>query len=1171
MGGTGLESGVAIALDAMGNVFTTGQFQSTVDFDPGVGTYNLTDLGILDIFVSKLDASGNFAWAVQMGGTSSEYGTSIAVDNSFNIFITGDFSGTVDFDPTSGTETLTPIGGTDVFIQSLSQPLSITSFTPTSGPVGTTVIITGSNFSTTLANNIVQFNGTTAVVTASTTTSITTTVPTGATTGKISVTVGGNTATSATDFIVDCGPIPTITSFSPTTGTLGTAVDITGTNFSTTPSDNLVDFGGFGAIVISSNSTIIRISVPTGPVGLVPISVSIACNTVTSSTDFNVTCLPAPTITSFTPGTGGFGTEVIITGTNFSTNPLENLVDFNGEPAIVRASTATTITTTVPANAITGPINVFVGCNSISTSTSFLVTSACILTTGGIDNTFNPVPNGNGNASLVDDIIVQPDGKILLNSFETGGIEYNMCRLLADGTLDPAFTQWDGSLIIGRGDLIALQTDGKILLGGRFTSINGTNYGRIVRFNSDGSIDGTFNASASAFDDQVRAITIQSDGKIIVGGSFTTYNGSPANKIVRINTDGTIDGGFSFGSGFDGAVFTIIQQNDGKILVSGNNFSTYNGVTVQSIVRLNNDGTLDLSFTPPTLIVVEEIALQSDNKIVLYGDTGLIRLNQNGTLDGTFDTGSGFDSDVLTVYCEPSGKIIVGGYFQTVNGANRNFIARLNPNGSLDSFFDVGVGSNSDIFDIVPVGTNSILVAGYFDQWNNQLQNGIALLNIECVPTPFGIDNSSCSSAITISACGGINGQYRWYTTASGGSPISGETNASLSLVNILTTTTYYVALNDGFCESVRIPVVATITSSGISAPTTFGGSICTGGSVVLTAAGGTNGQYRWYSSSTGGTNIPGEVNNTYTTPLLSATTAYYAAINDGTCESVRTPVVATINSTPTKPMINSSITPSSGNVSVCSTNILTLSAPAGFTSYIWLPAGSTQQITAASSGTYSVVVTNAAGCSSVASDVLTVTVIPAPCNNQPPVIASTSAETQIEGKVSLDLTSSIFDVDNNVDIQSLKIITQPTSGAKASITANGRLELDYQGISFSGTDALTIEVCDLLGDCTQQEIKIEVIGDLNIYNGISPNGDGLNDTWIILYIDVIAETKDNKVSVYNRWGDVVFETENYNNQDRVFKGLNKSGNELPSGTYFYKIEFNSGRKTLNGYLSLKR
>jgi large repetitive protein len=172
-------------------------------------------------------------------------------------------------------------------ISSLSPP-TITSFTPTSGPIGITVTINGTNFDTTPANNTVTFNGTTAVVTASTATSITTTVPAGATTGKISVTVGGNTATSTNDFTVTTASSLTITSFTPPSGPVNTTVTITGTNFSATPANNTVKFNGTTAVVTASTATSITTTVPTGAT-TGKISVTVAGNTATSATDFTVT------------------------------------------------------------------------------------------------------------------------------------------------------------------------------------------------------------------------------------------------------------------------------------------------------------------------------------------------------------------------------------------------------------------------------------------------------------------------------------------------------------------------------------------------------------------------------------------------------------------------------------------------------------------------------------------------------------------------------------------------------------------------------------------------------------------------------------------------------------------------------------------------------------------
>ena len=121
MGGIYIDGGNSIAVDGSGNVYTTGSFDGTVDFDPGAGIFNLTSAGRIDIFMSKLDASGNFQWAKQMGGASWDYGYSIALDVSGNVYATGSFEGTVDFDPDAGIANLTSAGGDDIFVLKLSQ------------------------------------------------------------------------------------------------------------------------------------------------------------------------------------------------------------------------------------------------------------------------------------------------------------------------------------------------------------------------------------------------------------------------------------------------------------------------------------------------------------------------------------------------------------------------------------------------------------------------------------------------------------------------------------------------------------------------------------------------------------------------------------------------------------------------------------------------------------------------------------------------------------------------------------------------------------------------------------------------------------------------------------------------------------------------------------------
>jgi len=180
---------------------------------------------------------------------------------------------------------------------------SITSFTPASGVVGTTVIIIGTNFSTTAASNTVTFNGTAATVTAASATQLTVTVPTGATTGKIVVTVNSVTATSSSDFTVTTATSsnPTITSFTPTSGVVGTTVTITGTNFSTTAASNTVTFNGTAATVTAATATQLTVTVPTGATtGKIAVSVNTSSTTATSTSDFTVTVATTSNCSSVT-------------------------------------------------------------------------------------------------------------------------------------------------------------------------------------------------------------------------------------------------------------------------------------------------------------------------------------------------------------------------------------------------------------------------------------------------------------------------------------------------------------------------------------------------------------------------------------------------------------------------------------------------------------------------------------------------------------------------------------------------------------------------------------------------------------------------------------------------------------------------------------------------------
>lgn len=192
--------------------------------------------------------------------------------------------------------------------------------------------------------------------------------------------------------------------------------------------------------------------------------------------------------------------------------------------------------------------------------------------------------------------------------------------------------------------------------------------------------------------------------------------------------------------------------------------------------------------------------------------------------------------------------------------------------------------------------------------------------------------------------------------------------------------------------------------------------------------------------------------------------------------------------------------------------------------------------------------------------------------DNDPPVIEATTQTAQVGSTITIDLAALISDPDDNLDLTTLEVVNGTTEqGALASINAAFELVLDYEGIAFTGTDHVTIRVCDTVDECAEQLLTIEVSGALTIYNAISPDKNGLNEKFILENIQAFDDTKKNHVTIFNRWGDVVFEVDDYNNDDHVFIGVNKNGKDLPSGTYYYTIEYAGGRKAKTGYLSLRR
>jgi gliding motility-associated-like protein len=347
-------------------------------------------------------------------------------------------------------------------------------------------------------------------------------------------------------------------------------------------------------------------------------------------------------------------------------------------------------------------------------------------------------------------------------------------------------------------------------------------------------------------------------------------------------------------------------------------------------------------------------------------------------------------------------------------------------------------------------------------------------------------------------------------------------------------------------------PAKPVITSSGNT-------NLCDGATISLSAPPGFS--YLWSD---------GEV----TQSISVSTTGNYSVsvVNANNCSSTSSDAIRVVaTTTPAKPSVQVF-----GSIVLCGTNTVVLLAPSGYSSYQWSNGQITQAITVSEPGTFSVMVGNAITCMSPASNEIIVTTTGQTCatnggNNTPPVINADPLATIIEGKLAIDLTSRISDLDNNINFASLRVVNNLTArGVIATITPSFELVIDYANVPFTGLDRFTLEVCDLVGACVQHVIDIEVVGDVVVFNGITPDGDGLNDFLLIKYVDVVENASKNKVTIFNRWGDAVFQIDDYDNLSRVFAGQSNSGADLPSGTYFYQIDFAKG-KPKTGFITLKR
>ena len=345
---------------------------------------------------------------------------------------------------------------------------------------------------------------------------------------------------------------------------------------------------------------------------------------------------------------------------------------------------------------------------------------------GTLDHSFNPGSPINGTVLAT---AIQPDGNLVIAGDFTsvnGAIRNRVARMNSDGTLDKTFDPGLGA--DAQIESIALQVDGRILIAGRFTNVGNVNRAKIARLNRDGSLDLGFNAELG-LRDYVTTVVLQTDGRVILGGDFNTVNGVTCNYVARLHSDGSLDRTFEIGSGANSAVNSIVVDPEGRVLIAGN-FTSMNGVIRNRIARFNADGSIDSDFDPKggPNGTVRSLALLPDGRMMLGGSfdivsgqlhNGAARLNSDGSLDPSFrDTRAG--GEVFSVAVQPDGKVLLGGSFYGIANSSRQTIARLNADGSLDPSFDAG-GVGLWIYSVVLQSDGRIVVGGDFSRINGRV------------------------------------------------------------------------------------------------------------------------------------------------------------------------------------------------------------------------------------------------------------------------------------------------------------------------------------------------------------------------------------------------------------------------------------------------------------------
>jgi len=350
---------------------------------------------------------------------------------------------------------------------------------------------------------------------------------------------------------------------------------------------------------------------------------------------------------------------------------------------------------------------------------------------GALDVSFKPGTGANNN---VDAVALQTTGSggyngqmVIGGAFTSfnGSARTYVARLNTDGSLDTSFAPSLNGAVYA----IACDPAGGIVLGGDFTSVGGLAYTRVARLNADGSVDTTFSPNAGGANGSVNAIGLKGTVSIIIGGAFTTYNGVAQNYVAQLHADGSIDTGYA--PSLSDYVYANFVLEHSQTIGGGQNLVT--GTYARHYyARLRGDGLLNTTFGGATLDgPVLAIGSQSAGIVVaggfstIDGSSAYSHVGRldffTGALDTSFNPGTGAaaaNNTVYTVAVQTDSKILIGGAFTTYNGQPQNRVARLNSDGTLDTTFNAGSGPDDSVFAGVLHTSGALLIGGAFTHVN---------------------------------------------------------------------------------------------------------------------------------------------------------------------------------------------------------------------------------------------------------------------------------------------------------------------------------------------------------------------------------------------------------------------------------------------------------------------